>query len=378
MKQRMILLITALLSFDAAATVSINNVAHRFNEKQVPIFRPHLPDNRAQVKFHSRPFPVNEKYNAVKPYAHPISPPEAHKAVASYTYRAPPDNNPELSYHRPHPFYPQSKPTFTGDFAHPFFLSSPQNHPMASNLLSPDLNPGAFPYPFPFSLAAFNPNNHKKTTFPSPEVEPYPSSEHESEVELSHSSDNGTEMEAYSSQEDEEKELDSSAEDELEQENSSENEALKKPSPDEIVARGPTSNCLLGWVYNSDLSTCYNFYHNKMNWIQAETSCQTYASGGHLASIHWEEHNQFIQNVIKHNNAAQVSTWIGLSDCHKEGVYLWTDGTATDFTKWNHDHLEDKDERENCVNINSEGNGGIWDDRTCSDDLPFICAYKLF
>ncbi|XP_051886486.1 macrophage mannose receptor 1-like isoform X2 [Pristis pectinata] len=375
----MISLITALLSIDAAA-VSIHNIASRLNEKQVQNLRPHLPDNKAQMKLHPHPFPFHEKYNSAKPYAYAVPPPESNKAMASYSYPMSPKNNPESTYHRSYPFYSQNKPTYTGDFAHPFLVPSPQNHPMISNLFPPETSPRPIPFPFsfPFSLAAFNPNNHKKVSYPFPEVELYPSSEHESEVEFSHSSDNVTEMEAYPSLEDEvEKELDSSAEDEIEKENSSENETQKKSSPDEVNARTSQTPCLVGWIYNRDLSTCYSYYQTKMNWIQAEISCQMYAPGGHLASIHWEEHNQFIQDLIKRNNPAQTSTWIGLNDCHKEGVYLWTDGSATDFTKWNHDQPEDKEEMDTCVNINSEGIGGTWDNRVCSDELPFVCAYKL-
>ncbi|XP_059832555.1 C-type lectin BPL-like isoform X3 [Hypanus sabinus] len=162
--------------------------------------------------------------------------------------------------------------------------------------------------------------------------------------------------------------------DETEKANSSENKTPKKSSHDAQIFQTP---CLVGWVYNRDLSTCYRYYHTKKNWIQAEIYCQKYAPGGHLASIHWEEHNQFIQDLIKRNNPAQTSTWIGLSDCHKEGVYLWTDGSATDFTKWKHDQPEGKEERENCVITNSEGIGGTWDDRVCSDELPFVCGYKF-
>ncbi|XP_072913715.1 lectin-like [Hemitrygon akajei] len=182
-------------------------------------------------------------------------------------------------------------------------------------------------------------------------------------------------MAAYPSLEDEiEKEFDCSAEDETEKANSSENKTPKKSSHDAQIFQTP---CLVGWVYNRDLSTCYRYYHTKKNWIQAEIYCQMYAPGGHLASIHREEHNQFIQDLIKRNNPAQTSTWIGLSDCHKEGVYLWTDGSATGFTKWKHDRPKGKEERENCVITNSEGIGGTWDDRVCSDELPFVCGYKL-
>ncbi|XP_069759795.1 uncharacterized protein [Narcine bancroftii] len=370
----MISLITALLYIDAAAMVSIHNIASRLNEKQVQNLRPDLPDNKARVKLQPHSSSAHEKYNLVKPYVHPNSPAENNKAMPFYSYPTPPDNR-EVPYDLPYPFSPQNKPSFTGDFAHPFLVQPPQNHPITRDQLSPNTSPHLVP--FPFSLNAFSPN--KQVSYPFPEMDLYSSSEQESEIQFPHSSDNGTEMEGHPSLEDElEKEHDSSAEDEIEKENSSENETLKKPSPNEIIARTSQTSCLDGWVYNHDLSTCYSFYQTKMNWIQAEMSCQMYVPGGHLASIHWEEHNQFIQDLIKRNNPVPTGTWIGLSDCHKESVYLWTDGSATDFTKWNRDLPEDKEEVGNCATINSEGIGGIWDDRTCSDELPFVCAYKLF
>ncbi|XP_067906772.1 uncharacterized protein [Heterodontus francisci] len=407
MTLRTVSLLTALLYIDAAATVSIRNTASRLNEKKAQSLRHHLSENNIQMKFYPRPIPFSENNNPELRYSHPIPLPENNpevtsshssplpegnnvmapyphssflpegNAIAAYPYPIPlsKNNNPEPSFHYPHSFHSQNKPPFNQDFARTYLVAPPHSFPTKGNVIIPETRPHPHPYlhPYPFL--------NKNKILPFPELETYPTSEHESEVEPSHSPENMTEMEPYPSSEDEiEQELDSSAEDEVEKEtaSSSENEMQKEPSPAEITPHVNQPSCLIGWIYNNELSTCYSFFQVKMTWIQAETSCQMYAPGAHLASIHWEEHNKFIQTLIKQKNPAQPSTWIGLSDCHKEGIYLWTDGSAMDFTKWNHDQPDDEAETENCVNINSEGVGGKWDDRVCSEELPFICNYKPF
>ncbi|XP_041072277.1 uncharacterized protein LOC121293358 isoform X1 [Carcharodon carcharias] len=404
MRLRTVLLLTALLYIDAAATVSIWNSASRLNRRKAQSLRHHLSDNNVHMKFHPRPILFPEKNPELR-YSHPLSKnnpevPLSHsiplpenknamalhphssplpegKSTANYPYPIPlpKKNNPDSSFHRPYPFHPQSKPIFTQDLAPTFLVATPLNYPTKGKAIMPETRPYPHTYPHPSPFL----NKNKLLPFNYPEVDP--SSEQESEVEPSHSPDNVTEMEPYASLEDElEQEGDSSAQDGTEKEMVLFSEKGMQEEPP-ITAKSPhpsRASCLVGWIYHKELSACYNFFQAKMTWIQAEMSCQMYASGAHLASIHGEGYNQFIQGLIKQKNPIQSSTWIGLSDCHKEGIYLWTDGSLLDFTKWNDNQPNDEAEAENCVNINSEGVGGKWYDRACSDELPFICSYKLF
>ncbi|XP_059508212.1 uncharacterized protein LOC125460939 [Stegostoma tigrinum] len=400
-----VLLLIALIYIDAAGTASIRNSANRMNEKKIQTLRHHLSDSNNQMKFYPRPMPFPEKNaelryalsfpenNPEVPLTHPIALPENNNArapyphssplpegntVANYPYLIPlPKSNLESSYYRTHPFHSQNKPTLAQDFPRTYLVASAHKFPMKGNVIIPENRPYPHPYPQPYPFL----NKNKLLPFTYPEVQTYPSSERESEVEPSHSPENVTEMETQPSLEDElEQEVDSSSEDDAEKDVlvPSEIEMQKKPSPATISPHVNQASCLPGWIFNSKLSICYSIFQGKMTWIQAEVSCQMYARGAHLVSIHGDEQNQFIQGLIKQKNPVQPSMWIGLSDCHKEGIYLWTDGSVLDFTKWSIDQPNDESDSENCVSVNSEGIEGKWHERVCSDELPFICSYKLF
>lgn len=55
------------------------------------------------------------------------------------------------------------------------------------------------------------------------------------------------------------------------------------------------------------------------HFISLQLFCQSLTEGGHLASIHWEEHNNFIKKVIAAKDSRIPHTWIGFSDIHKVG-----------------------------------------------------------
>ncbi|XP_072407521.1 uncharacterized protein [Chiloscyllium punctatum] len=405
MRLRTVLLLTALIYIDAAETASIRNSATRLNEKKGQTLRHHFSDNNYQMKFYPRPISFPEKNAELRydhplpennpeiPLSHPIALPDYNNAKVPYPYSSPlPEGNTvvnypypipfiksnlESSYYRTHPFRSPNKPTLAQDFPRTYLVASAHKFPVKDNVIMPDNRPYLHPYPHSYPFV----NKNKLAPFTYPEVQTYPSSEHESGVEPSHSPDNATEMETQPSLEDElEQDADSSAEDDIEKDItiSSEIEVQKQPSPATISSHINQAPCLPGWIFNSELSTCYSIFQGKMTWIQAEMSCQMYARGAHLASIHGEEQNQFIQGLIKQKNPVKSNTWIGLSDCHKEGIYLWTDGSLLDFTKWNTDQPDDESDSENCVSVHSEGIEGKWHERVCSDELPFICSYKLF
>ncbi|GCC37604.1 hypothetical protein chiPu_0016108 [Chiloscyllium punctatum] len=336
MRLRTVLLLTALIYIDAAETASIRNSATRLNEKKGQTLRHHFSDNNYQMKFYPRPISFPEKNAELRydhplpennpeiPLSHPIALPDYNNAKVPYPYSSPlPEGNTvvnypypipfiksnlESSYYRTHPFRSPNKPTLAQDFPRTYLVASAHKFPVKDNVIMPDNRPYLHPYPHSYPFV----NKNKLAPFTYPEVQTYPSSEHESGVEPSHSPDNATEMETQPSLEDElEQDADSSAEDDIEK----------------------------------DITIS----------SEIEMSCQMYARGAHLASIHGEEQNQFIQGLIKQKNPVKSNTWIGLSDCHKEGIYLWTDGSLLDFTKWNTDQPDDESDSENCVSVHSEG-----------------------
>ncbi|KIH65062.1 lectin C-type domain protein [Ancylostoma duodenale] len=54
--------------------------------------------------------------------------------------------------------------------------------------------------------------------------------------------------------------------------------------------------------------------------------------GGHLVSIHSEEENDFVADIIGHDK--KFHTWIGLQRTEDHDVWRWTDGSAVNFTAW--------------------------------------------
>ncbi|GCB79786.1 hypothetical protein scyTo_0019611 [Scyliorhinus torazame] len=121
----------------------------------------------------------------------------------------------------------------------------------------------------------------------------------------------------------------------------------------EVLGQKYKGACLPGWTHYQYLSSCYQFFPKmKKTWIEAEMQCQQIEPRSHLSSIHGNKHNQFIQNLIKADDPSQPKTWIGLSDCYQEGLFLWSDGSPTDFTKWKKGQPDNMEENENCVHIN--------------------------
>uniref|UniRef100_UPI00398EB393 brevican core protein-like n=1 Tax=Pristiophorus japonicus TaxID=55135 RepID=UPI00398EB393 len=152
-------------------------------------------------------------------------------------------------------------------------------------------------------------------------------------------------------------------------------------SHSEVPVQNYKQSCLPGWTHYNYLSSCYQFFPMKLTWIEAELQCRQFMANGHLASIHWNEHNQLIQNLTKTEDSSQTRMWIGLSDCYEEGLFLWSDGSPLDFVKWNVDQPDNAkgnaNGNENCVSINSEDVGNRWSDTDCTEELPFVCTYKL-
>ncbi|XP_078090892.1 C-type lectin BiL-like [Mustelus asterias] len=121
---------------------------------------------------------------------------------------------------------------------------------------------------------------------------------------------------------------------------------------------------------------CYKFVDHKMTWIEAELYCQSLGPGSHLASIHWEKQNEFIGQMITDVKGVLVRTWIGLHDFFREGTFLWTDGSPTDFIKWGLGEPNNSHGSEECGHTGFRQQK-IWNDQSCETKLPFICSNKV-
>ncbi|KAJ8337077.1 hypothetical protein SKAU_G00382970 [Synaphobranchus kaupii] len=109
--------------------------------------------------------------------------------------------------------------------------------------------------------------------------------------------------------------------------------------------------CPGGWTYHN--RRCFQYVSEEANWLDAETHCLDI--GGNLASEGSEDDHAFLKELQTHNGDSAKPFWIGLSDVHKEGTWLWSDGNSAvspdDFTKWNSGEPNNVN-NEDCVHSN--------------------------
>ncbi|XP_061485333.1 snaclec coagulation factor IX-binding protein subunit A-like [Rhineura floridana] len=140
--------------------------------------------------------------------------------------------------------------------------------------------------------------------------------------------------------------------------------------------------CHDGWM--SYMDQCYMFVQKPMSWEEAERSCQSQATGGHLTSISSAEHNEFLVNLATYQGQRTAQFWTG--GRHQKGSSLeWVDGSGANFIQRPLSSLlHTLGETINSIlniriclklNINIGGQGN-WDGSDCQKKLPFICSYK--
>ena len=112
-----------------------------------------------------------------------------------------------------------------------------------------------------------------------------------------------------------------------------------------------------------------------INWFEAEACCVEW--GGHLASIHSDGTNQFLQQIRN----IDAFTWIGLSDTARDGQYVWTDGSVFDFNKF-HTGQPDSQNGESCFHFFDKLL--TWNDYLCNEHTwgilqsSYICQKSEF
>ena len=83
--------------------------------------------------------------------------------------------------------------------------------------------------------------------------------------------------------------------------------------------------CPSGWIYWS--GNCYKQNQDLLTWGDAEKKCIEY--GGHLASVHSDQENNFIFQTSK-----KAVTWLGGNDLEAEGSWIWSDGSSWSYSNW--------------------------------------------
>ncbi|KAK9517700.1 hypothetical protein VZT92_023046 [Zoarces viviparus] len=142
------------------------------------------------------------------------------------------------------------------------------------------------------------------------------------------------------------------------------------PSDDHKMALR-RAGCPLFWY--SFNGRCYKYLATDMTWADAEIHCV--GEGANLVSIHSLQEQKFVKFLIKNFDPSEAWTWIGLSDIHKEGTWMWSDGSSANFFFWHSGEPNNFKGREDCVHTNF-GREIKWNDEPCSHRLQFVCASR--
>ncbi|MED6266988.1 hypothetical protein CHARACLAT_007649 [Characodon lateralis] len=118
---------------------------------------------------------------------------------------------------------------------------------------------------------------------------------------------------------------------------------------------------------------CYKYFGSRVTWGEAELQCVS--EGANLVSIHSIEEHDFVDLLIKNFDPTRTLTWIGLTDLHKEGGWIWSDGSKYKFSHWDHSQPDNAGGIEHCGHTN-HGQRFYWNDRVCSDKFSFVCATR--
>lgn len=118
---------------------------------------------------------------------------------------------------------------------------------------------------------------------------------------------------------------------------------------------------------------CYKYFGSRMTWGEAELQCVS--EGANLVSIHSVEEHNFVNLLIKNFDPTQSNTWIGLTDIHKEGGWMWSDGSKVRFSHWNAQEPNNSGGNENCGHTNDRSLFK-WNDIHCFNKYAFVCASR--
>ncbi|XP_037650482.1 lactose-binding lectin l-2-like [Sebastes umbrosus] len=145
--------------------------------------------------------------------------------------------------------------------------------------------------------------------------------------------------------------------------------ALGAVSPsEELEVQLQRASCPTFW--ESFNNCCYKYVASVMNWADAELYCVS--EGANLVSIRSLDEETFVKSLIKNFDPAERPTWTGLSDIHKQGAWMWSDGSAVNFTYWSPGEPNNKGGLEHCVDRNF-GDELKWNDVPCSKTYASVC-----
>uniref|UniRef100_A0A914DSI3 C-type lectin domain-containing protein n=1 Tax=Acrobeloides nanus TaxID=290746 RepID=A0A914DSI3_9BILA len=136
-------------------------------------------------------------------------------------------------------------------------------------------------------------------------------------------------------------------------------------------------HCLTGWSFYEPTNKCFlPKYCGRTVYLEANNFCRE--QGGVLASVHGNNENEFITSLAQNLSTISNSKWIlGLTKIN--GDWRFDDGTAFDYTNWQHTAPDGLANEFNVAllasNNSSDENLGKWDDISSFGGQGFICQH---
>lgn len=153
---------------------------------------------------------------------------------------------------------------------------------------------------------------------------------------------------------------------------------------EEDIIEKCVSSCPRGWERIA--GRCYLWSYTPKTWADAEKFCKS--KGGHLASVTNEDIHKYIwsktlttwRDKWGYERTSRRSFWVGGTDQEEESRWLWSDGSAWNFTKWASWPYQQPNSfypTEDCLLIYDEWAQNGWNDRHCDVWLDFVCSQSI-
>ena len=105
------------------------------------------------------------------------------------------------------------------------------------------------------------------------------------------------------------------------------------------------------------------------SWHEAENYCRV--RGANLASVTSEE---MFEELKKRMKLGEL--WIGLQDPHRNGSWMWSDGSPFELEKWFEGEPSDLG-KEYCGEMQKRRSKETgWNNRRCGAEVSWICSRK--
>ncbi|CAJ0949765.1 unnamed protein product, partial [Mesorhabditis belari] len=146
---------------------------------------------------------------------------------------------------------------------------------------------------------------------------------------------------------------------------------LTCPPPPTCPKQSP---CPSEWIYSAPLKNCYKVVYS-VHYDQTGDPCKS--MGAQLASIHSDEENRVVNEVLRMGIGDLPYEWAGMIGGKRTGPgasdWAWMDGSRWDYSMWAAQQPDNSKGNEFCLQIYNDpikkvdaGQVGKWNDIPCS------------